>query len=131
MSTITTYIAENWWVIALWTVQIFLAVMFCYAGYMKLTKSAQGLADMGWHWATTLPLSFIRFLAVMELLAAIGIILPTLTGIMPYLANLAALGMILVQLAAIILHAKRQETKATIVLNLILLTSAVFIAWKL
>lgn len=131
MSTITIYIAENWWVICLWTVQIFLAFMFSYAGFMKLTKSAQGLADIGWHWATTLPLSFIRFLAIMELLAAIGIILPVLTGIMPYLSNLAAIGMILVQIAAIILHAKRQETKGTIVLNLILLLGAVFIALKL
>lgn len=131
MSTITTYIADNWWVICLWTAQIFLAFMFSYAGFMKLTKSAQGLSDIGWHWATTLPLGFIRFLAVMELLAAIGIILPTLTGILPYMGNLAAVGMILVQIAAIILHAKRQETKNTILLNLILLASAGFVAWKL
>lgn len=131
MSTITTYIVENWWVISLWTVQIFLAFMFSYAGFMKLTKSAQGLSDIGWHWATTLPLNFIRFLAVMELLAAIGIILPSLTGILPYLGNLAAIGMILIQIAAIILHAKRQETSSTIALNLILLAAAVFIAWKL
>ncbi|PCI88217.1 MAG: hypothetical protein COB24_03755 [Hyphomicrobiales bacterium] len=131
MSTISTFITENWWAIALWSVQIFLAFMFSYAGFMKLTKSAQGLSDMGWHWATSLPLGFIRFLAVMEILGAIGIILPSLTGILPYLANLAAIGMILIQIAAIILHAKRQETKGTIVLNLILLVAAVFIAWKL
>lgn len=131
MSTISTYIAENWWVISLWTVQIFLAIMFSYAGYMKLTKTPHGLSEIGWHWATTLPLSFIRFLAVMELLAAIGIILPTLTGTMPYFGNLAAMGIILVQIAAIILHAKRQETSSTIALNLILLAAAVFIAWKL
>ncbi|MBL1242550.1 MAG: DoxX family protein [OCS116 cluster bacterium] len=131
MSTITSYIGENWWGISLWTVQIFLAFMFSYAGFMKLTKSAQGLSDIGWHWATTLPLGFIRLLAVMELLAAIGVILPTLTGIMPYMGNFAAIGMILVQVAAIILHAKRKETKATIVLNLILLAGAIFIALKL
>jgi uncharacterized membrane protein YphA (DoxX/SURF4 family) len=120
----------DWWNIGLWIVQVLLAVMFAFAGYLKATKAPETLvAEMGWGWAATLPAWFIIFLGVMELLGAIGAILPAATRILPWLTPLAAAGMIVVQLAAIVLHATRGETGATIGINLVLLAGAAFVLW--
>lgn len=126
----TTQRNTDWWSIGLWVVQAFLACMFFYAGLMKTTQSPDALAaNMGWHWATTLPAWFIFFIGVMELLGAIGMVFPTATRILPWLTPLAAAGMVVVQIAAIILHGVRGETAGTIVLNLILLIAALFVIW--
>lgn len=118
------------WTIGLWLVQALLAFMFLFAGYMKTTSTPDALAQqMGWHWATTLPAWFILFIGVMEILGAIGIILPAALRIQPWLTPLAALGMVIIQLAAIVLHGVRGETAGTIILNLVLLIAALFVIW--
>ncbi|MDP9056438.1 MAG: DoxX family protein [Pseudomonadota bacterium] len=119
----------KFWNIALWVTQIYLCGMFLFAGVMKVAKSPQGLADMGWHWALVTPHWFILFIGVMEIAGAIGVVLPGLTRILPVLVPTAAGGMILVQIAAIILHATRGETSHTLPINLILLVPAAFVVW--
>jgi DoxX-like family len=84
---------------------------------------------MGWHWAETIPHRFILFLAVLEIAGAVGVVLPALVGILPVFVPLAALGMILVQVSAIVLHAIRKETAKTVWLNLVLLAAALFVVW--
>lgn len=123
----TTQRKFDGWAIALWLIQALLAVMFLYAGIMKATSTPEALAEMGWHWATTLPVWFILFVGVAEILGAVGIILPAATRILPWLTPLAAVGMVVVQVAAIILHGVRGETTGTIILNLILLVAALFV----
>jgi len=103
--------------------------MFLYAGIMKVTRTPEGLVELGWSWATTIPTWFIVFLGAMEVLGAIGIVLPALTSILPWLTPLAAAGMALVQIAAMVLHGNRGETADTIALNLVLLASALFVVW--
>ena len=50
---------------------------------------------------------FFRFIGLAELLAAAGLTLPTLTGIMPWLTPLAAAGLLVIMIGAAILHLRR------------------------
>ena len=61
------------------------------------------------------------------MLAAIGLILPPLTGILPILAPLAAAGIVVLQLGAIVVHVRRGEQKG-IVVNIVILLLALFVA---
>lgn len=119
----------NWLNIGLWVAQVLLAVMYVMAGWMKLSQPMAGLAAMGMGYATTLPELFVRFVGLMEVLGAIGLILPAATRILPFLTPLAALGLTIVQVAAIVLHATRGETAMTLPINLVLLALALFVLW--
>lgn len=114
------------WTIGLWVAQVLLAALFLYAGITKATQPPETLAAMGWDWALTLPAAFIVFLGIMEILGAIGIVLPAATRILPILTPMAALGMAIVQVSAMVLHGMRGES---IVLNLALLALALFVLW--
>ncbi len=63
-----------------------------------------------------------------EVLAAIGLILPWLTHILSWLTPLAAVGLVIVMIGAIIFHIRRQEYP-NIIFNLILLVMAAFVAY--
>ena len=117
------------WTIALWAVQILLAILYVTAGGMKLTQPMADLAAMNMKWATSLPESFVRFLGAMEILGALGLILPAATRILPILTPIAAAGLSLVQVSAIVLHATRGETAMTLPLNLALLALSLFLLW--
>lgn len=118
----------DWLNTALWVAQVCLCALFLFAGFTKLTKTPQGMASMGWAWAQSMPLGFIRIIGVVEVLGAIGIVLPSLTNIMPALVPAAAVGFVLLQVSAIALHARRGEA-SNLWFNFILLAASIFIAW--
>jgi hypothetical protein len=70
----------------------------------------------------------IKAIGALEVLAAVGLILPGITGIAPVLVPLAAIGIALIQTGAVIVHARRSETKP-LIMNLVFIAMAVFIAW--
>ena len=71
-----------------------------------------------------------RFTAVAESLAGIGLILPHLTGILlPWLTPLAAVGVVLLMIGAVVIHIPRQEYP-NLVFNLVLLALAAFVAYE-
>ncbi len=117
------------WNVALWIAQGFLCLLFMFGGIMKLAKSPEGLAEMGWTWALSVPRPFILFIGIMEIAGSVGILVLPLGGILPGLVPLSAIGFIVVQVSAIALHAKRKETAQTLWLNSILLAAAVFVLW--
>lgn len=119
----------NWWNIGLWVVQVLLAALYASAGYAKLTQPIAALATMNMTWAPDLPELFVRFVGLMEILGAIGIILPAATRILPWLTPTAAVGFTIVQLSAIVLHATRGETAMTLPFNLVLLALGLFVVW--
>jgi uncharacterized membrane protein YphA (DoxX/SURF4 family) len=86
---------------ALWIVQGLLAAMFLLAGAPKLIMSAEQMATPG---PIQLPVLFIRFIGVCEILGAIGMILPGLTGIKPGLTPLAAAGLVIIMIGATVVN---------------------------
>ena len=85
----------------LWIVQGVLAAMFLLAGGSKLVMSAQQMTTPG---PVQLPVLFVRFIGVCEVLGAIGMILPGLTGIRPGLTPLAAGGLLIIMVGATIIN---------------------------
>jgi len=112
----------------LWIVAISLAVAFLAAGTMKLTTSKLALAEKGMGWVEDFSPTTIKLIAALEVLAAVGLVVPPLVGIAPVLAPLAALGLVLVMAGAIVTHARRKETPM-IVVNLVLLSLAAVVVW--
>ena len=109
--------------IILWAGKCMLASFFAYAGFIKLSQAPDALVAMGWHWAADVAPKLITFIGIMELLGAVGIILPAALRVLPWLTTLASAGMVLLQLAAVALHLSRGETEM-LWLNAILLLLA-------
>jgi uncharacterized membrane protein YphA (DoxX/SURF4 family) len=118
--------------IALWIVQILLAVVFLMAGFMKVSKSKDELIETGGErmaWVESLSAGNVKLIGILEVLAAIGLILPQLTGILPWLTPLAAVGLVFTMIGAIILHVRRGDGAQAIVMNVVLLLMASFVAY--
>ncbi len=112
--------------ITLWIVAGVLAAAFLAAGAMKLTQPKEKLAT-GMPWTEDFSAGTLKFIGTMELLAAIGLILPAALDIAPILVPLAATGLAVIMLGAIATHGRRKEAQA-IVINVVLLAVAVFVA---
>ena len=92
----------------LWGLQGLLALVFLAAGVMKVTQpKAQLEARMGW--VKEASQSAVRAIGSLEVLGALGLILPALTGILPWLTPLAAVGLALVMIGASWTHLRRKE----------------------
>lgn len=113
--------------IALWVLQIVLALMFLMAGVQKTFRPEPKLHE-SFPWAKDFSLGTVRFIGIAELLAAIGLVLPAATGIAPILTPLAAVGLALIMLLAMVVHYRRKENGA-IGFNAVLLILAVVVAW--
>jgi hypothetical protein len=114
--------------IVLWIIAGLLAAAFAAAGAMKLLQPAEKLAASGMAWTEDVSPGVIRLIGALELLAAIGLILPAALDIVPILVPLAALGLVLIMIGAIVTHARRKESQA-IGINVVLLLLAVVIVW--
>src|SRR5215813_9112991 len=83
---------------ALWTVQWLLALLFLWAGGVKLVLPLEMLKG-----PIALPGLFVRFIGVAETLGAIGLILPWLLRIRPVLTPLAACGLVIIMIGATVI----------------------------
>ena len=81
--------------IALWIVQGLLALLFLYAGGIKLVLPIEEMTK-----EMALPGWFLRFIGVAEVLGGIGLILPRLLGSRPGLTPLAAAGLVIIMIGA-------------------------------
>lgn len=124
----TTASGNRGWNIGLWVVQGVLALFYAMAGLMKLTQPIDALVASGMSYAGDYPEFLTRFVGTMEVLGAIGIVLPAATRIAPRLTPLAALGFSLIQVLAIGLHTMRGEL-FMLPFNLILLALSVLVVW--
>ena len=118
--------------IALWIVQILLALFFLAVGFMKtFTPIAELGAQMAW--VNDVSPLFVRLPGIAEIAGALGLILPSVTRIQPKLTPLAAAGLALVMILAALLHLSRAEF-GPVVQNIVLLALAAFVAygrWKI
>lgn len=112
---------------ALWVVQIVLAFMFLMAGAMKMMKSKDELHEkMGW--VEDFSESTIKGIGGLEVLGAIGLILPAVTGIATILVPLAATGLAITMILAAVVHFRRGEMP-NVAVTVMLLVLSVFVAW--
>lgn len=113
--------------IVLWVVQGVLALAFLMAGSMKATRPKEALAGQ-MAWVEDFSPNTIKVIGLLEVLGALGLILPALTGVLPWLTPLAAIGLVLTMLGAAATHLRRGENQMVIV-NVVLLLLAAFIAY--
>jgi uncharacterized membrane protein YphA (DoxX/SURF4 family) len=115
--------------IALWIIAGLLAVAFLASGAMKLTQPKEKLAASGMGVVEDFSAGTVKAIGTLEVLAAVGLILPGALDIAPILVPLAAVGLVLLMVGAMITHLRRHEAQA-IVVNLALLALAVLVAWS-
>jgi uncharacterized membrane protein YphA (DoxX/SURF4 family) len=113
--------------IVLWIAQGLLAAMYLMAGSMKAFQPAKVRENPQMIWAKDRPDGFIRFVGTAELLGALGLVLPLLTGILPWLTVLAATGLTLIQLLAIFTEHLPRKEYDVIPVNIVLLALAVLV----
>jgi putative oxidoreductase len=105
--------------IVLWLAQVLLAAMYGMAGMLKTFQTAKAREQMTW--AKNRSDGFVRFVGISELLGALGLILPAVTGILPWLTPIAALGLALIQLLAIFTEHLPKKEYNVIPINVVLL----------
>ncbi len=112
----------------LWIVQVLLGLAFLGAAYNHGFRAEQMKSQRGGQWVAAIPRALLTFIAICEFLGAIGLILPALTGILPWLTPLAGALLALLMLFAAGFHLMRREYP-NIVFNLVLLAPAAFVAY--
>ena len=113
--------------VTLWIVAGVLAVLFLASGLTKLfqpkekvvgsTRSVQNLSE-----------GAIKAIGLLEVLGAIGLVLPAVVDIAPVLVPLAAAGLVVLMVCAMVVHLRYREAKGVVV-TLVLLALAAFVAW--
>ncbi|GAA4262855.1 DoxX family protein [Dactylosporangium darangshiense] len=113
--------------LALWILGGLLAVSFLGSGVLKLARSRAQLAASGMGWADDFGDGAVKAIGVLEILAAVGLILPAALDIAPVLVPVAAVGLVLLMAGALIVHVRRRETQG-IAVTVTLLALAAFVA---
>ena len=110
--------------VLLWVFQVLLALAFFAHGCLLLFPPAAMVDQMN----ASLPRWFQLFLGVAEVLAAVGLTLPGVTRIQPWLVSCAAAGLMIVMISATIFHVMRGEVSSAIT-TAVLLLLATFVAY--
>ncbi|MET7622388.1 DoxX family protein [Streptomyces sp. NPDC005408] len=112
--------------VAYWIVAGLLALLYLYGGGIKVVQTREQLQPM-MGWVDRTPMPAVRTIGVLEGLGAIGLILPPLTSIAPWLALAAAIGFVLLQIGATTVHLSRGDRQ--IGLNIALILAAAATIW--
>jgi DoxX-like family len=112
----------------LWVLQVMLALAFFAHGCLLLFPPAAMVDQMN----ASLPRWFQLFLGVAEVLAAVGLTLPGVTRIQPWLVPCAAAGIMFVMICATVFHLVRGElsSAATTVVLLAVATFVAYMRWR-
>lgn len=113
--------------VVLWILQILLTAMLLWAGFTKLFEPIEKLSAM-WPWTGQVPVAFVKFTGIVDVLGAMGLILPSLLRIKPKLTPVAAIALCVLMVCAIVFHVARGEA-SHIGINIVFIGVATFIAW--
>ena len=112
--------------IALWITAILLTLAYLGAGGTKVVRKHEALREV-MPWTTHASTVQVKVVGTLELLGALGVILPLVTGIAPVVTAIAAVCLALVQVVAIGIHIRLHDVKS-LPANVLLLLLAVAVA---
>lgn len=113
--------------VALWIVAGLLAAVFLMAGMMKVAQPNEKLKESQ-AWVEDFSPGIVKEIGVLEMLAAVGLVLPPLVDVAPILAPIAASGLAVTMVGAAVTHARRGGEGQMIMGNLMLLALLVLVA---
>ncbi len=113
--------------IGIWVAQVLGAGLFIMSGVMKLMTPIPELSAM-MPWAGEYSAGFVRFIGVVDLAGGLGLLLPSLTRIMPRLTVIAAAACVLLQVLAIGFHTMRGEF-SVLPMNAVYIALALIVLW--
>ena len=111
----------------LWIIQVLLAVIFAVTGLTKLTQPRAKMAAGPMRWAADVSDAQFRLIGALEVLGAIGLIVPAALGVAPILTPLAAVGLVLTMVGATVVHVRHDEINRLAV-PIVVLGLALFVA---
>lgn len=111
--------------IAFWIVAGLTALVFFAAGAMKIARPKEKLIESGMAWAEDFSQPVVRLIGAAEVLGALGIVLPMLTGIAPILSPIAAVCLAVLMTGATVVHIRRHEPPVSLALFVLAAASAV------
>lgn len=114
--------------VVLWVIAALLALAFVMAGLMKITGNREEMIT-NTPYVEDFPQGGIKAIGVAEVLGAIGLIVPAATGIAPVLVPVAATGLALLMVGAVVVHLRRGDGFAAAVPSLVLGLLAAVVAW--
>ena len=109
--------------IALWIVTALLTLSSLGAGIFKLVRPKEKLVEQQ-PWAGDFSQAQIRAIGAAEVLGALGLILPRLTGILPVVTSVAAFALVALQIGALATHVRRKET---VIPNVVIIAAGLFV----
>ena len=116
--------------LTLWIVAGLLAVVYLISGGGKLIMPKEKIAALtpSARWVEDFSAGSVKAIGALEVLAAVGLVLPAALDIAPVLVPLAAVGLVLLMVGAVITRLRRHEAKF-MVADLVYLALAGFVAW--
>jgi uncharacterized membrane protein YphA (DoxX/SURF4 family) len=114
--------------VALWILQALLALAFLGAGAGHILKYDRMATQPRMSWVTSVGRDRLRIIGVLEVLGAIGVVLPAVTGVLPWLVPVAAAFLALLMAIAVVFHARRPGETSNMVFNLVLGVLALCVA---
>jgi uncharacterized membrane protein len=116
--------------IALWIVAGLLAVVYVGSGGLKVLASKQWIAGTGpaAGWTEDFGPAAIKVIGVLEVLGGLGLALPAVVGIAPDLVPVAALGLVMIMVGAVVTRISRREYKLML-LDMVYVVLLAFVAW--
>ncbi len=117
-----------------WVLQVLLALVFLFHGIVYSLGPeplVRNMREQGM-WPPAIPNGFRVFIGIAEILAAIGLIVPSVTRTLPGLTPLAAAGLVIVMAGAIVYHVRRREPAAiaTVAVLLVLAAVTAILRWQ-
>jgi hypothetical protein len=115
--------------LTLWIVAGLLAAVMLFGSLAKLFVPKEKLAEApAGGWTGDASVGFVKTLGAVEILAAIGIVLPAVVDITPVMVPVTAVCWVLLMIGAMTTHLRRHESTA-VVANVVYLAMAAFVAW--
>lgn len=112
----------------LWGAAAVLAVVFLLSGLAKLLEPHQKLIDGPMPWAEDFSSRNVKTIGLLEVLAAAGLIIPPWVDVAPWLAPLAACGLLCLMIGAFSTHIRREEHHFLLI-NAVLMVLSIFVIW--